>query len=819
MIRIKTICIKEFRGIRNLSLDLTSRNFGICGPNGTGKSGVVDAIEFCLTGDVTRLSGSGTTGLTVKSHAPHVDFREQPEKAKVTITAAIPSLGKDVTISRSVKNSKKSEIEPPDEDVKAVVEILQVHPEFALSRREIVKYIITPPGRRSEDVQTLLRLNNIETFRKSLKKFANSCKNEVNAAKRARGQAMDEFHDALGLAEPSPDQILQKINEKRQILSLPDLTELSSDISYKNGEASSDKESESPAFAKEIALADLEVLVVDAARVEPSDLKEHRRVTYDALAMLQEDNKALTLARQHGFITTGLDLVTDDGACPLCDTPWEADALREHLQKKLLDAEEIRTTLNQLKTSINELLNSLESRITNVEKVEEYCSYLKFSALRTELNAYLNDLNTRRAALKEFLEDHAKTEQASKAVNSSWWQLPASLQPQIDNCFKAVKELPDISETNAARDFLTVLQDRHERVNRSQMTLKTKGKKNFIAQKILEHFNQASTATLEGIYSQVAEDFSKYYRTINHEDEDKFVGKLVSEPAKLTLDVDFYGRGVFPPGAYHSEGHQDGMGLCLYLALMKHTLGNKFTFAVLDDVLMSVDTGHRRDVCRLLKTEFPNTQFILTTHDRVWLQYMKTERLIQKSQTFGGWNVDSGPRVWDDQDIWTEIEEELDKNNVAKAAWLMRHYLEYISTILADNLRVHIEFRSDARHDLGDLLPTILKTWRKRIKKGIDAAKRWGMQHKYEELNNKYTDLKPSLLDPIQSNGLLTHLFISMNGLILKSQSSRLSFKLSRIYSSICAVYSLNVGGTPMSYHARAPQKPYAVAVGKLTSI
>ena len=46
MIRIKTIHIEEFRGIRRLDLLLDAKNFGICGPNGTGKSGVVDAIEF-----------------------------------------------------------------------------------------------------------------------------------------------------------------------------------------------------------------------------------------------------------------------------------------------------------------------------------------------------------------------------------------------------------------------------------------------------------------------------------------------------------------------------------------------------------------------------------------------------------------------------------------------------------------------------------------------------------------------------------------------------------------------------------------------------
>ena len=46
MIQIEKIEIVEFRGIRNLTLDLKRKSFGIAGPNGTGKSGVVDAIEF-----------------------------------------------------------------------------------------------------------------------------------------------------------------------------------------------------------------------------------------------------------------------------------------------------------------------------------------------------------------------------------------------------------------------------------------------------------------------------------------------------------------------------------------------------------------------------------------------------------------------------------------------------------------------------------------------------------------------------------------------------------------------------------------------------
>ena len=108
MIRIKTIKIEEIRGIRELSLDLEGGNFGICGPYGTGKSGVVDAIEFCLTGNIARLAGQGAVELSVTGHAPHVDQRANPDKAKVTIRASIRTFGKGVTIKRSVKHREMS---------------------------------------------------------------------------------------------------------------------------------------------------------------------------------------------------------------------------------------------------------------------------------------------------------------------------------------------------------------------------------------------------------------------------------------------------------------------------------------------------------------------------------------------------------------------------------------------------------------------------------------------------------------------------------------------------------------------------------------
>jgi len=724
MIRVKTIHIEDFRGVRNLDLDLAGNNFGICGPNGTGKSGVVDAIEFCLTGDVTRLSGQGTAGLSVKNHAPHVDQRTHPEKANVTITGDIPSLGKTITIHRSVNNPKKVEIKPIDAAIKDTVAELEAHPEFALSRREIAKYIITPPGQRSIDVQTLLRLDHIERLRKSFTTFNNKRKTETDEAESNRMKAEAELKSALEISELDHTLVLGKVNEKRQILGLPILTELTKSTSFKAGVTAPQDTDKKPVLSKSIAQADFSALQTALQGEEPSQIDDTRKAAKDALEKIRDDEQALALARRHGFIKTGLDLVTED-ACPLCDTPWKADELREHLLNKILSAEKIEEMLSQLRTNINVILKALAERTQAIERIIHYCTLLKPQVPYTEIDTYLKNLREAETALKDFIEDHSQVIPAITALTKSWWSLTSLQQSQINECQTAVNALPDSSAADEARDILSVAQDRHERLLKATKEKSERKEQSVVAQKVMDYYNSTATKVLEGVYGQVAEDFSTYYRAINREDEDRFVGKLTSEPAKLSFDVDFYGRGLFPPGAYHSEGHQDAMGLCLYLALMKHTLGDKFTFAVLDDVLMSVDTGHRREVCRLLKKESPNTQFIITTHDRVWLQYMKTENVISRSQSFGGWTVDCGPRVWDDHDVWIEIQGELAKDNVAQAAWLLRHYLEYTAVILADNLRTRIEFGGDGHYALADLMPHILKHWGTLLEAGEKSAIKW----------------------------------------------------------------------------------------------
>jgi alkanesulfonate monooxygenase SsuD/methylene tetrahydromethanopterin reductase-like flavin-dependent oxidoreductase (luciferase family) len=184
---------------------------------------------------------------------------------------------------------------------------------------------------------------------------------------------------------------------------------------------------------------------------------------------------------------------------------------------------------------------------------------------------------------------------------------PEAIATILSTLAGRVAELPEPSAQNAAAALLSVAQERLTTLRSANAAHGRAADQSRIAGRISAIYAEETEAALEAIYQKVQIRFSELYRQLNAEDESAFEAEMKQDKASLDFKVDFYKRGKFPPGAYHSEGHQDSMGLCLYLALMDHLQGKRFTFAVLDDVLMSVDTGHRREVTRMLKAEFPGS--------------------------------------------------------------------------------------------------------------------------------------------------------------------------------------------------------------------
>ncbi len=162
------------------------------------------------------------------------------------------------------------------------------HPEFALSRREIVKYIITPPGQRSIDVQTLLRLDHIERTRKTFTTFNNNRRSESDEAERNRVKAEVDLKTALKIDKLDRALVLEKINENRQILGLPVLTELTKDTSFKTGIDALQDADKKPSLSKIVAQADLSALQTTLQSGEPATLKDNRQAVRELLSRSSE---------------------------------------------------------------------------------------------------------------------------------------------------------------------------------------------------------------------------------------------------------------------------------------------------------------------------------------------------------------------------------------------------------------------------------------------------------------------------------------------------------------------------------------------------
>ena len=724
MIQIEEIEISEFRGIRHLTLTLGKKSFGIAGPNGTGKSGIVDAIEFALTGNITRLAGEGTAELSVKAHAPHVDSSTAPEKAVVKISAYAPALGKSITIERTVKSAATPTVTPNDAKTRDFVAKLETHPEFALSRREIIKYILTPPGKRSTDVQTLLRLEQVEKVRMSLQRVANDAKKDATRTETEDGRARQDFFLHLGLKAPKKADLLAVVNERRTLLNLEPLADLIPETSIKAGVAAGQSKPAKVRLSKAGTLADLTAYGERVAETKSSAVKKGIGDGLGILGKLTDSPALLKSIKQKLLVEQGLELLDED-ACPLCDNAWNIGELKAHLEEKLAKATEAAGIMSDLAKAAQPILETLESIVIAANKIAQACANADPVIDASAILAFVATCKADHAAIEKACADPAGIADATGALKRVEAGVPAGAEQVVESLRKHVDSLPDLSKEEAAKEFLIVGQEKYDRCRATKAEAETAAKRADTAAQVSARYGVVSTSVLDGIYDSVEKDFTEYYTFINRDDEEKFEGQLTPSVGKLAFDVDFYGRGKFPPGAYHSEGHQDGMGLCLYLALMKHTLGSDFTLAVLDDVLMSVDAGHRREVCQLLRTKFAKTQFILTTHDPVWLQFMRTEHLINGNISFGGWTVDTGPQVWKEEDVWKQIDDKLKKSDVSGAAATLRRYLEYISTILADNLRARVEYHANGHYDLGDLWPAVIRAWKERLQEAKASAVSW----------------------------------------------------------------------------------------------
>ena len=335
------------------------------------------------------------------------------------------------------------------------------------------------------------------------------------------------------------------------------------------------------------------------------------------------------------------------------------------------------------------------------------------------------DLNGLKAALSTPIESFPKPQWQVQNV-SSLLLTDERISGLSDVRDKIREKYPEASPEQKAWDMLTRFEENEKAIETARKSLFQTERINQRTDVLYEKFIENRDAVLGKLYEDIKDRFVELYKAIHGPDEQDFSAKLTAQEAQLNFEVDFHGRGNHPPHALHSEGHQDSMGLCLYLALSEKLTKGLVDVVILDDVVTSVDTDHRKQVCKLLKQYFPSKQFIITTHERVWANQLRSEGIVTSAGMveFYNWHVDTGPTVSLITDLWDKIGDDLIKSDVSTAAGRLRRGLEQFMAMMCDYLGAPIIYRLDGRYELGDFMSAIGR-YKKLLEKARNTALSW----------------------------------------------------------------------------------------------
>lgn len=697
--------VSNVRGVRGQTVKFRGKSLVVCGPNGTGKSSLVDALDFLLTGKVRRLEGEGAGGLSVAEHGKHVDAIA--EDTWVQATFSIGSPPKLIHVKRTLKPSALEPASLP-EPLAAMFQRASELENHLLSRREILTFILAAPKRRRELVADLLRASEIDKQRAELSAAAKQAEAGAKKARAAIPLAKKALLDSFEPPLSSTDDLLARVNASRKILGgqpLADFrtSELCEGV-YPPSSRVLDPEAALEGRLQTLAdSASLASLVADThAYLEKID-----RVNGEDARLADKENALLSAA----------DHLLQGDECPLCGKATSMTDLRKQWAERLekvravsVEIEACRTLRGNLATRTSQIAEGLR-----FVKKEMSSDSAHFASVSKMVEAF---------ARVEF-EDPLKTERSFERGALSEGII--ALQAMLDSLRAAA---PPPTERSRADVAWSELQAAAKHAHEFDMFSRDEARKTKLAAFLTaaeKAFISARDEVLDEIYSSIAARVEQLYAKIHTGDGKPRKTSLNSTKTGLEIEVDFYGRGGYPPAALHSEGQQDTLGICLFLALAERSCNGPPPLLILDDVLMSVDAAHRRKVAEVLRDEFKDTQFLITTHDEVWAKHLTAVGVTQGRLNFDAWSIDGSSAVPDEPRVaFARMREDIENGRIPTAAHTLRRAAESFLPDICDALGASVRYKADGKYDQGSFIAPTKTRFSDLLKEAIKCAKSWG---------------------------------------------------------------------------------------------
>lgn len=707
MTKIQTLELKAFRGAVETIIDFEGKSLVLHGENGCGKSSIVDALEFILTGGVSHLDYAQST--TTKKHAPHILC-----SAKDTVVNLITQTP-TIRLSRTFDQI----IVEPDDGSDFLVTGSRAN--FILRRKQLLDFIMAQPAGRYEQLAQIIGVEELSAVELNFKRQCESLTVTTTSLLRQREAYEEKLRSLLGVQSLSKDDRLLGLNNFLQRQNQEALRSLDEVEGYKLTVVKRAKNTAQIQQATRIQA------IIDLIK-QLSHIKEILYKHSDMWPRLDELRTNISSVQDllfHEALEKSRSLIFDSqtNICPVCEQPVDRNKLLTRLAERLAlmaGAKEEAEAITEIK---GKLVGDLETHIQEIARLKKHLAELKIAtnpAPITNYFSYLNQLkeefktDTVRLILKP-IEMYVDTETVK--------QWSGFLEELIDILTQMLSELSISTEDKqlvAVIEFLKEIEILQAQIDEfdHQHTVKSKVKTQI--QKAYELLLTVKQNQIQIVYDLLQADMQRYYNILHPGEEHREIQLKIKPKKRGSTDIvmGFHDRQNEDPRAYQSEGHLDSLGLCTFLAFVKHFNSN-FPIIVLDDVVSTIDSQHRNRICELLYTEFEEYQLLITTHDYLWFQELAAhQRALSVGHKFNNlrvvsWSLHEGLRLDRHKTRWEFLDERLADNDKVAVAAHARRNLEWLLQEIAISTQTQVPIKS--LYTVADLYEPVKKRMRKLV--------------------------------------------------------------------------------------------------------
>lgn len=693
--KIKSISITGIRGIKDsISLPLNEKSVLLYGDNGTGKSSISDAIEWFYTDKVSHLAGSE---IDLKDA-----LRNSYQKDSNIASIAISFNRKVIDTAKSLFSKKGrliSELSNSSVDSQNYFVISQS--ENLLLRYQFLRdFIDQTKGDKLKYLSDIIGFSEVTKTKDVLRKAFNSIKSEIKT-QNFEAQINNEKQTLIakiGAAVSQESNLFEKINEIIEPLktgikvsSIEDIDKILNHI-------------KKPANTKQIT----ELQFLENTNKALSTLKseisfidgKYQKYFYE-FNKIAEDVQSIMQTFLAELLKSGETVISKkyhkENNCPLCLQEKNLEELKTDIQRRLKEIEEsskkkfaFDTAKKSVSDIITERLKRLEFPSRNILLNEQENESIKksISNLITKLTEYQKTANE-------------KVTSGNKLPTNDTLLLTEDdfkIQEQINTRLKIIQSTIENDKSTELYANISAAKDAFLKIKRFEKDKsKLEHQKNSL-ELIYNEFVKRQKEGLESFINTFSSYINDFYQYMNpdeqfHEIRIVTIGEE-DELNGITIEYKYNSTWVSPPQKYFSESHLNCFGISFFLAsVIAFNKENKFI--VLDDVISSFDSTHRKRFADLLFEKFSDYQFILLTHELEWFSYVQ-QLAKKKGWTIGEikWTEAKGTHIEEKpSDLKEFIERELAKSSVETLGNPIRKYLEAKLKDICLNLDVKVSFR------------------------------------------------------------------------------------------------------------------------------